>query len=165
MSSDGEPAWESLPPQLKTSKLAYAIDPEGATRAADNLQERLFWGRVVFHNFSQAELSAYLWRKWGEQLRGWSDAEVLAWLNAMDFRDHSAFDGMSDQEVIQLIRKNDVVMASYTERYANSGDFTVVCRQAGMEPSDNIEERRAQARRLLCEDPILKSLLSEILAH
>lgn len=70
MSSDGEPAWESLPPQLRTSQLAHAICPEGAADAADNLDTRLFWGRVVFHNFSQAELSAYLWRKWGEQLRG-----------------------------------------------------------------------------------------------
>lgn len=83
----------------------------------------------------------------------------------MDFRDHSAFDGMSDQDVIQLIRKNDAVLASYAERYADSGDFAVVCRQAGMEPSDNIEERRVQARRFICEDPLLKSLLSEFLAH
>ncbi|MFA5273729.1 MAG: hypothetical protein WC353_06255 [Candidatus Peribacter sp.] len=165
MSTDGEPSFDSLPDHLKTSKLAYAIDPEGAADAADNLQERLFWGRVVFHNFSQAELSVYLWRKWGEQLRGWSDAEVLAWLKAMDFRDHSTFDGMGDQDVIQLIRKNDAVLASYAERYADSGDFAVVCRQAGMEPSDNIEKRRVQARRFLCEDPLLKSLLSELLAH
>jgi len=163
MSSDGESAWESLPPQLKTSKLAYAIDPEGAADAADNLDTRLFWGRFKFHNLSLPQIGAYLWSNFGEQMQAQSDEELLTWLQHMEFRDHVAFETMSDAEVIQFVRTNEQILVGCMDRYPRSGDFTVAFANAGMTPSQDPTALRGQIRTLFSKDPELRAILPEMI--
>jgi len=163
MSSDGEPAWESLPPQLRTSQLAHAICPEGAADAADNLDTRLFWGRFEFHSLSLPQIGAYLWSRFGEQMQAQSDEELLAWLQHMEFRDHVAFETMSDAEVIQVIRRNEQILGDYVDRYPRCDDFSVAFQNANMTPSPDPAVLRGQIRKLFCEDPELRAILPEMI--
>lgn len=165
MSSGEKPSWDSLPDHLKTSQLAYAIDPEGAHAAADNLDERLFLGRAMFHGFSRAEMGAYLWRKFGQQSAAMSDADLLTWLQKMDFRGHAAFDGMEDNDVVRFLRQSAGVLDDSVVRYTHSADFPIVCRQAGVEPGSRVEKQIELARRFFCEDPVLSSFLPDLLEH
>jgi len=163
MSSDRESSWESLPPQLKTSKLAYAIDPEGAADAADNFDTRLFWGRYQFHSLSLPEVGAYLWGNFGEQMQAQSDEELLVWLKHMEFRDHVAFEAMNDAEVIQVIRTNEQILVGYMDRYPRCDDFTVAFANAGMTPSQDPTALRGQIRTLFSKDPELRAILPEMI--
>jgi len=163
MSSIEEPSWESLPPHLRTSKLAFAICPHGAEAAEHDLEKVLFWGRFAFHGFSREQLGAYLWRKFGEQLSTMPDAALLSWLKKMEFRDHAAFDGMSDDDVVRYIRESANELDDYAARYAGSDDFPSACDQMDIQPSTDVRERIMQARRIFHEDPVLASLLPNLL--
>ena len=163
MSPGEEPSWDSLPDHLKTSKLAHAICPQGAQAAEHDLEEVLFFGRYAFFGFSRAELGAYLWKKFGEQLNGMSDAEVLAWMKHMNFRDHAAFDEMGDDETVQFIRQTSAALDGYAVRYVHSHDFPAACDQNGIVPGSTIEEKITQARRLFRENTELVSILPSLL--
>ncbi|MDD5041585.1 MAG: hypothetical protein PHX87_03890 [Candidatus Peribacteraceae bacterium] len=161
MSSEREPSWSSLPPHLQTSKLAHAICPEGAAEAAHNFDETLFWGRYGFQNLSRAELGACIWSKWGSQLADWPDEQVLAWMKHMGFRDHDALEGMRDDEVIRLIRRNEAIVTHMIERYPRSDDFHANIGK----PSTDPEALRQQVRQVFAEDPELRFALVAALEH
>ncbi|MFH1443760.1 MAG: hypothetical protein ABIG34_00005 [Candidatus Peregrinibacteria bacterium] len=161
MSTEGEPLWDSLPDHLKTSKLAHAICPEQAEEAAHDLQEILFMGAWKFNMLSRAELGTYLWRGFGDQMAAMSDGELLAWMRHMDFCDHSAFEGMRDDEIIQFIRQNEAIVAGLIEQYPSRGDFRATIN----EPSTDPEALRRQVRKLFSEDQELQCILVAVLEH
>ena len=161
MSTEGEPSWASLPDHLKTSRLAHAICPEQAAEAAHNLDERLFLGRDAFHGFSRAELGVYLWRKWGSQLSALPDEDARAWMRHMGFRDHGALEGMGDDEVVQLIRRNEAIIAHMIDRYPHSDDFHANIEESSSDP----EVLRQQVRELFSRDPELRFALVAALEH
>lgn len=160
---DKERDWDSLPEHLKTSRLAYTICPQGAADAADALDTLIFWGRYGFFNLDLHQVGAFLWRKFGEEMQARTDDELLAWMRHMGFRDHAAFDGMSDDEVIQTIRRNEQIMAGHMNRYPRSHDFSVAFQNAGMTPSQDPETLRAQIRTLFRTDAELNAIIPEML--
>lgn len=163
MSSAEEPSWESLPPHLRTSKLAHAICPEGAQEASDSLEKIIFWGRFGFFSLSRSGLGAFLWRMFGEQLNGKSDAEVLAWMTHMNFRDHAAFEEMSDQDVMHFVRDALSKLDSYSARYIRSHDYHAACEASGITPGVTSQEQIEQARKLFRTNDVLAAILPDLL--
>lgn len=92
-----------------------------------------------------------------------SDEELLAWLQHMEFRDHVAFETMSDAEVIQVIRRNEQILGDYVDRYPRCDDFSVAFQNANMTPSPDPAVLRGQIRKLFCEDPELRAILPEMI--
>jgi len=92
-----------------------------------------------------------------------SDPELLSWLQHMNFRDHDAFDGLGDHEVIQFLRQSIITLEWCVTRYPTSHDFPHTCERVGMKPGSTIEERIAQARELYRRDPELLALLPDVL--
>lgn len=165
MSSGEEIPWESLPPQLRTSKLAKAICPKGAADAEQDLEKIMFWGRYGFHSLSQTELGAWLWIHYGQQLQAMQDAELLEWLRHMNFLDHSAFEGMEDGTVVQFIRKSSIVLEDFIVRYPSCDDFPHACEAMGIEPSDSVKGRIELARKLVGENRVLREILPGLLSY
>ena len=163
MSLGEEPSWDSLPDHLKTSRLAHAVCPEGAAEAEHGLEKIIFWGRFGFFSLSCSQLGAFLWRKFGEQLKGMSDAEVLAWMTHMNFRDHAAFEEMNDQGVLHFVRAALLKLDDYSARYIRSHDYPAMCETSGITPGVTPQEQIEQARKFFRTNDVLVSILPELL--
>lgn len=118
-------------------------------------------GALKFNMLSRAELGAYLWRRFGNQIQAMSDAGLLAWIKHMGFREHDAFEGMQDAEVVRLLRRNEELIARQIARYPRSDDFKATIDSPSADPDELVQ----QIRKLFREDQIFNFVLVAALEH